>query len=100
MTTERADPAEGRPQVVAHRPAAPAPGSRPPIVYVVDGTVVRIRAIEPTGTWHDNDRGYANAPATAPLTELQIAEQFPTLGLRLGEARPRVRGKLREYLPL
>ena len=70
------------------------------IVYVVNGTVARVRGIDPDGTWHDDDRGYADVPVTAPLTDLQIARQFPTLGLRLGDARPRVRGKLREYLPL
>lgn len=31
---------------------------------------------------------------------LQIAEQFPTLDLRPGDARPQARGKIREYLPL
>jgi len=31
---------------------------------------------------------------------VEIAEGFPTLGLRLGAARPHVRGKIREYLPL
>jgi hypothetical protein len=31
---------------------------------------------------------------------MQIAEQFPTLGLHLGDERPRIGGKLREYRPL
>ena len=47
-----------------------------------------------------DDRGYADIPLTPPLTGQQIAEQFPTLGIRLGDPRPHVRGKIREYLPL
>jgi hypothetical protein len=31
---------------------------------------------------------------------VEIAEQFPTLGIRLGDPRPHVRGKIREYLTL
>jgi hypothetical protein len=82
-------------------PIAPARRGRlKTIVYIVDGTVTRIRAVDPNGTWTEDDRGYADIPVTAPLTDLQIAEQLPTLGLRLGDSRPHVRGKLREYLPL
>ena len=84
--------------MVARRPA------RQPrlkgIVYVVNGTVARIRAVDPDGTWQRDDRGYADIPLTLPLTDVQAAEQFPTLGIRLGDHRPHVRGKLREYLPL
>jgi hypothetical protein len=60
----------------------------------------RIRAIDPDGTWHRDDRGYADIPLTAPLTGLHVAGQFPTLGIRLGDHRPHGRGKHREYLPL
>ena len=70
------------------------------MVYVVDGTVARVRAVQPGGTWQRDDRGYADIPLTVPLTGQQIAEQFPALGIRLGDHRPHVRGKLREYLPL
>jgi DNA invertase Pin-like site-specific DNA recombinase len=80
-----------------------APARRPhvkAIAYVVDGTVTRIRAIDPTGTWKPDDRGYVEAPVTKPLTALQAARQFPTLNLHLGDARPHIRGKIREYLPL
>jgi hypothetical protein len=35
-----------------------------------------------------------------PLTALEIANQFPTLGISLGDQRPHVPGKIREYLPL
>ena len=47
-------------------------------VYVADGVVTRVRAVQPGGTWHYDDRGYADVPLTAPLTDAQIAEQFPT----------------------
>jgi hypothetical protein len=80
-----------------------APARRPHVkgfVYVADGTITRIRAVDPAGSWHDDDRGYADAPLTPPLTALQIAERFPTLGLRLGDPRPHVRGKIREYVTL
>lgn len=70
------------------------------VVYVVNGTVARIRAVDPEGEWERDDRGYADIPLTAPLTDIQVAEQFPTLGLRLGDQRPHVKGKIREYLPL
>jgi len=33
------------------------------------------------------------------LAALEIAKQFPTLGISLGDQRPHVRGKIREYLP-
>jgi DNA invertase Pin-like site-specific DNA recombinase len=70
------------------------------IVYVVNGTVARIRAVDPDGTWQRDDRGYADVPLTGPLSDLQAAEQFPALGIRLGAPRPHVKGKIREYLPL
>ena len=79
------------------------PGRRPKLkgfVFVADGVVTRVRAVQPGGTWHYDDRGYADVPLTPPLTDTQIAEQFPTLRIRPGDTRPRVRGKLREYQPL
>lgn len=82
-------------------PVAPARQPRlKGIVYVVNGTVARIRAVNPEGAWQRDDRGYADIPLTPPLTEIQAAEQFPTLGLRLGDQRPHVKGKIREYLTL
>ena len=91
-------------QLEADRKWWPVASARQPrlkgIVYVVDGTVARIRAVDPDGTWERDDRGYADIPLTPPLTDIQVAEQFPTLGLRLGDPRPHVRGKIREYLPL
>jgi hypothetical protein len=46
-----------------------------------------VRAAQP-GAWHYDDRGYADVPLTAPLTDRQIAEQFPTLRIRPGDTRP------------
>ena len=81
-----------------------APARRPrlkAVVYVADGIIVRIRAVNPDpDAWNTDDRGYADIPVTGPLTEVQIAQQLPTLGLTLGDARPHVKGKIREYLPL
>ena len=82
-------------------PVAPARQPRlKGIVYVVNGTVARIRAVDPDGAWQRDDRGYADIPLTPPLTEVQAAEQFPTLGLHLGDHRRHVKGKIREYLTL
>ena len=66
-------------------------------VYVADGVVSRVRAVQPGAAWQYDDRGYADVPLTAPLTDAQITAQFPTLGIRPGDARPHVRGKIREY---
>ncbi|WP_139277637.1 hypothetical protein [Rhodococcus marinonascens] len=70
------------------------------IIYIVDGMVARVRAVDPDGHWDHDDRGYADIPLTPPLTDLQIATQFPTLGIRLGDHRPHTRGKIREYTSL
>jgi hypothetical protein len=50
--------------------------------------------------WDTDDPGYADVPVTKPLTELQIAKKLPTLGIALGDERPHVRGKIREYVTL
>jgi DNA invertase Pin-like site-specific DNA recombinase len=82
----------------------PIAGPRRPrvkgIVYVVDGVVTRVRAIKPGAAWPEDDRGFVDVPVTAPLNEVEIAQQFPTLPFRIGDTRPRVRGKIREYLAL
>ncbi|WP_165914333.1 hypothetical protein [Streptomyces sp. AcE210] len=72
------------------------------IVYVADGSVVRVRSVDPDlSKWREDDRGYADVPASRkPLDDLQITEQLPTLGLRNGDKRLYLRGRLREYLVL
>jgi DNA invertase Pin-like site-specific DNA recombinase len=91
-------------QLEADRKWWPIASTRRPrvkaIVYVVDGVVARVRGIDPAGTWEEDDRGFVDAPVTSPLSEAQIAKQLPTLSLQLGDARPRIRGRIREYLPL
>ncbi len=81
-----------------------APARRPRLramVYVADSVVVRVRAVTgDLGAWNDDDRGYADIPLGPPLTDLQIARQLPTLGIALGDPRPHVRGKIREYVTL
>ena len=60
-----------------------------------------MRAVEPDlSHWDTDDRGFADVPVTKPLTELQIAKRLPTLGIALGDARPHMRGKIREYVSL
>jgi len=46
------------------------------VIFVVDGTLARIRSVDPDGTWDRDDRSYADIPLTAPLTKVQIAEQL------------------------
>lgn len=93
-------------QIDADRKWWPIAAARRPrlraIVYVADGVVVRVRAVDrDLSTWgRDDDRGYADVAVSAPLTDLQIATQFPTLGIRLGDHRPHVRGKIREYVSM
>jgi hypothetical protein len=70
------------------------------VVYIADGIVVRVRAVDPAGTWQHDHRGYADIPLTAPLTDLQVAQLFPTLGLCVGDVCPRVRGRIRKYRAL
>ncbi|WP_406120852.1 hypothetical protein OHQ89_02460 [Streptomyces canus] len=82
-----------------------APARRPlvkAIVYIADGTVARVRSVDPDlSKWREDDRGYADVPVSRkPLDDLQIAKQLPTLGLRNGDKRPHVCGKLREYVVL
>lgn len=81
-----------------------APGRRPhlkAIVYIAAGTVVLVRAVDPDQIkWREDDRGYCDVPVSAPLTDLQIAQQLPSLQLRPGTPRPHTRGKLREFLLL
>lgn len=51
-------------------------------------------------TWEQNtDSGYVEALVTGRLSDLQITERLPTLPIRLGDPRPHMRGKIREYLP-
>jgi DNA invertase Pin-like site-specific DNA recombinase len=73
------------------------------VVYVVDGIVARVRAVNPDIGWNpDDDRGYADIgkALSAPLTDIEIARRLPTLDIQLGDQRRHIKGKLREYISL
>lgn len=92
-------PSRGGPASGSPSPQPADPGSIKAIVYVIDGVVARVRAVEPDlSKWDTDDRGYADILVTAPLTDVQIARQLPTLGLALGDERPHVRGRIREFV--
>jgi hypothetical protein len=59
-----------RVQLEADRKWWPVAPARQPrlkgIVYVVNGTVARIRAVDPDGSWERDDRGYADIPSPRP----------------------------------
>ncbi|MFI5775364.1 hypothetical protein ACIA74_44730 [Streptomyces sp. NPDC051658] len=70
------------------------------VVYISDGTVVRVREVQ-DGSWEwDTDGKKAALPLGAPLTAEELAERFPTLPFTLGALHPMVRGKIREYISL
>ncbi|MFE0777995.1 hypothetical protein [Streptomyces sp. NPDC058861] len=71
------------------------------VVYISDGTVVRVREVQNGCPWEwDEDREKAALPLGAPLTAEELAERYPTLPFTLGAAHPMVRGKIREYISL
>lgn len=71
------------------------------MVYVVDGVVARVRAVDPEVAWNaDDDRGYADLgkALSAPVTDpAQVADLVPA-GLWVGDLRPHIKGKIREYV--
>lgn len=69
------------------------------VVYVEDGTVARVRAIEPGLEWGEQELR-SLAPVSVPLLDAEIAERFPTLGLRPGDTRLAGKGSPREYVEL
>ncbi|MEU5137426.1 hypothetical protein [Streptomyces californicus] len=69
------------------------------MVYVVDGTVRRVRAVL-EGDWEENQKGKVAVPIGPPLTADELTGAFPGLPFTLGDSRPMVRGKIREYLAL
>jgi DNA invertase Pin-like site-specific DNA recombinase len=80
-----------------------APTRRPRLkamVFVVDEVVTRIRSVDPSGAWSDDDRGFADVPLTGPLTNTEVDKLLPSLPMRLGDHRPHQRGKIREYVAL
>lgn len=70
------------------------------VVYVVDGQVARVRALDPVGVWEDLPGVFSVAPVSDPLSRSEIDERLPTLKVYPGDARPAVVGSSREYLDL
>ncbi|WP_433635480.1 hypothetical protein [Nocardia sp. CA-120079] len=70
------------------------------VVYVEDGVVARVRALDPRGVWEDVSDKVSLAPVSAPLTREQVEEQLPTLRIFPGEQRLAAQGSPREYIEL
>ncbi|PJE99192.1 hypothetical protein CUT44_06310 [Streptomyces carminius] len=69
------------------------------VVYVVDGRVARVREVG-GGQWQENPEGRVALPLGPPLTPADLAERLPTMPLAVGDSRPMVRGRIREYIAL
>ncbi|WP_033247143.1 hypothetical protein [Nocardia carnea] len=70
------------------------------VVYVVDGQVARVRALDPGAVWEDLPGVHSLAPVSAPLSRGEIDERFPSLTVYPGDDRPAVVGSSREYVDL
>ncbi|GAB2454562.1 hypothetical protein GCM10027262_79140 [Nocardia tengchongensis] len=70
------------------------------VVYVVDGQVARVRALDPAAAWEDLPGVHSLAPVSDPLSRGEIDERFPSLKLYPGDDRPVVAGSSREYVDL
>ncbi|MGX1811458.1 hypothetical protein ACWIGI_37525 [Nocardia sp. NPDC055321] len=70
------------------------------VVYVVDGRVARVRALEPSGHWHEAGAAVSLAPVSKILSRKQIDELLPTLRMYPGDARAASVGASREYVNL
>lgn len=72
------------------------------VVYVEDGVVARVRALDPEGAWEDatdNDK-VSLAPVSAPLTREQVEQRLPGLRMFPGDQRLAPQGAPREYVDL
>ncbi|MET8428811.1 hypothetical protein [Nocardia sp. NPDC004860] len=70
------------------------------VVYVVDGQVARVRALDPAAAWEDLPGVFSLAPVSDPLSRSEIDARFPSLKLYPGDQRPAVVGSSREYVDL
>lgn len=97
-TTQRDADREWFPVAPARQPRVRA------LVYVVDGVVARVRAVARTaGQWTpDPDRPrFFEIPVGSALTKrADVVRDVPGIPLNIGDTRPHVRGRIREYLPL
>lgn len=69
------------------------------LVYVIDGTVRRVRAVlhDP---WEENEQGKVAVPIGPAMPAHKLADTFPGLLFTPGDTQPMVRGRIREYLAL
>ncbi|MEV6071963.1 hypothetical protein AB0L82_35945 [Nocardia sp. NPDC052001] len=70
------------------------------VVFVHEGAVARIRAIESGRRWEDLPGAFSLAPVSAPLSGPQIERMLPGLGMRIGDVPPARVGLSRQYLDL
>ncbi|QVI20930.1 hypothetical protein KHQ06_33435 [Nocardia tengchongensis] len=70
------------------------------VVYVVDGQVARVRALDSAAAWEDLPGVFSLAPVSDLLSRSEIDERFPSLKLYPGDNRPAVAGSSREYVDL
>lgn len=72
------------------------------VVYVVDGRVERVRAVDPDAEWAPvpGEARSSFAPVSEPLSAKEIDELVPGLGLHPGDEHPALAKKWREYVPV
>ncbi|MFE3280817.1 hypothetical protein [Nocardia sp. NPDC059239] len=69
------------------------------VVYVLEGEVVRVRALDPAGEWVELPGGTLSlAPVSDALSHSEIDALVPGLGLYPGQARPAAPGVRREFI--
>ncbi|MCU1645852.1 MAG: hypothetical protein JWN03_6127 [Nocardia sp.] len=68
------------------------------VVYVVDGKVARVRALDPGAAWEDLPGVFSLALVSDPLSRTEIDARFPSLKLCPGDERPTTAGSSREYI--
>ncbi|WP_280383191.1 hypothetical protein [Nocardia wallacei] len=70
------------------------------VVYVEDGVVARVRAVDPDGEWVNLPDRVSLAPVSAPLSAAEIDEWLPTLRMYPGDEKQPRQGAPREYVDL
>ncbi|MFJ9371447.1 hypothetical protein ACIRRA_44600 [Nocardia sp. NPDC101769] len=71
------------------------------VVYVLEGEVVRVRAVDTAGEWVELPGGTLSlAPVSDPLSHSEIDALLPGLGMYPGQPRAAAPGVRREFLDL
>ena len=65
---------------------------------MVDGVILRVRAVDLAGRPKRDDRGYRDVPVSGPLSDLEIAHPSPPWRCGSVTAGP-ASGRIREYFP-